>query len=41
MILENKVLQKLKLSKNYFNKKYAPKLVLLIENKIQKDSDYS
>ena len=27
MILENKVLHKLKLSKNNFNKKYAPRLV--------------
>ena len=34
----NTVVQKLKLSKNNFNKKRAPKLVLFIEKKIQKDS---
>ena len=39
MILENKVYQKLKLSKHKFNKKCAPKLLFLIEKKIQKDSD--
>ena len=39
MILENKVYQKLKLSKHNFNKKCAPKLLFLIEKKIQKDSD--
>ena len=31
MILENKVFQKLKFSKNNFNKKYPPKLIFLIE----------
>ena len=35
MILENKVVQQLKLSKKYLNKKCAPKLLLLIEKKIR------
>ena len=33
MFLENKVYQKLKLSKHKFNKKCAPKLLFLIEKK--------
>ena len=33
MILENKVVQQLKLSKKYLNKKCAPKLLLIIEKK--------
>ena len=36
--LENKVLQKLKFSKNANNKKCAPKMIFLNENN-QKDSD--
>ena len=35
--LENNVFQPLKLSKNHFHKKFAPKLLFLIEKK--KDSD--
>ena len=31
MILENKVVQKLKLEKNVFHKKWSPKLILLTE----------
>ena len=38
MVLENKVVQILKLSKNDFNKKFAPKLLFFI---IGKDSDDS
>ena len=37
-MLVNKVLQKLKFSKNVNNKKYAPKLIFFNE-KIDKDSD--
>ena len=37
MILENKVVQKLKLENNVFNKKWCPKLIFLNEkNKINK-----
>ena len=39
MIFENKVVQKLKLSKKYFYKKRAPKLVYFNEKTIQKDSN--
>jgi len=39
IILENKVLEKLKLSKNVNNKKCAPKLIFFNEKKIEKDSD--
>ena len=39
IILENKVLEKLKLSKSVDNKKCAPKLVFFNEKKIEKDSD--
>ena len=39
MILVNKVLQKLKFSKNVNNKKHAPKLIFFNEKKIEKDSD--
>ena len=34
MILENKVVQKLKLGNNVFNKKWSPKLIFLNEKKI-------
>ena len=37
VILENKVIQKLMLSKNVNNKKYAPKLVFFSEKKIEED----
>ena len=37
--LENKVLQKLKFSKNVKNKKCAPKLIFFNEKKIEKDLD--
>ena len=36
MILVNKMVQKLKLSKNDFDKTCAPKLLLFIEKKIRK-----
>ena len=39
MILVNKVLEKLKFSKNVNNKKCAPKLIFFNEKKIEKDSD--
>ena len=39
MILPFEVLLKLKLPNNHFNKKWAPKILLLNENKIQKDSN--
>ena len=35
IILENKVLQKLKLSKNVNNKKYAPKLTFFDKKKLE------
>ena len=38
MILENKVVQKLKLEKKVFNKKWSPKLIFINEKKIQKQS---
>ena len=41
MILENKVFQKLKLWKNNFKTKCAPKLLILNEKKNPKDSDDS
>ena len=37
MILINKVLKKLKFSKNVNNKKLAPKLIFFNEKKIEKD----
>ena len=37
MVLENKMVQKLKLSKNNFNKTCAPKLLFFIEKINQKD----
>ena len=39
MILENKVVQKLKLGNNVFNKKWSPKLILLNEKIIIKNYD--
>ena len=39
MILVNKVLKKLKFSKNVNNKKCVPKLIFFNEKKIEKDSD--
>ena len=39
IILENKVIYKLMLSKNVNNKKCAPKLIFFNEKKIEKDSD--
>ena len=36
IISESKVVQKLSLEKNYFNKKWSPKLVFLDEKKIIK-----
>ena len=39
IILENKVIEKLMLSKNVNNKKCAPKLIFFNEKKIEKDSD--
>ena len=36
IILENKVVQKLSLEKNVFNKKWSPKLIFLIEFLFQK-----
>ena len=41
IILENKVFQNLKLSKNNSIEKFAPKLSLLIEKKNQNDLDDS
>ena len=38
-ILENKVVQKLKFSKNDNNKKPSSRMIFLIEKKIQKDSN--
>ena len=38
MILENKVVQKLKLEKKVFYKKWSPKLIFFEEKKIQKNS---
>ena len=38
-ILENKVVQKLKFSRNDINKKPSSKLILFNEKKIQKDSN--
>ena len=39
IILENKVVQRLMLSKNVNNKKFAPKLIFFNAKKIEKDSD--
>ena len=39
MILENKVVQKLKLEKKVFTKKWSPKLIFINEKKVQKTSD--
>ena len=39
IILENKVFQKLKFSKNVNNKKRCPKLLFFDQKKIGKDSD--
>ena len=36
MVLENEMVQKLKLSKDHFNKTYAPKLLLFIQKEIRK-----
>jgi len=41
MILENKMVHKLKLSKDYFYKNCAPQLLFLIEKNNQKKSDDS
>ena len=38
LILESKVVQKLSLEKNGFNKKWSPKLIFLDENFFQKNS---
>ena len=35
MLLENKALQKMKLSKNNFNKKFSPKVSFLTEKKLE------
>ena len=39
MILVNKVLKKLKFSKNFNNKKPVPKLIFFNDKKIEKDLD--
>ena len=41
MILENKVVQKLKLEKKVFYKKWSPKLIFFNEEITQKDSEDS
>ena len=39
VVLENKMVQKLKFPKNLNNKKYTPKLIFFNEKKIEKNSD--